>query len=165
MTRRSWIIFVILGAIVVLSHVQADEVKGKEIQLSPTSTNEVIQTFGRTEDGYAPLDQDPFSLENESHQNEILSDVFLTMLSPTFSSALQEYYKEPVQFDLYNTDIIELARFQHKGENEKSKHYDFHVMIRLKPYSETNEPLGISTLTLNIKPSEIIVVDLVHEDI
>ncbi|MBU9713483.1 DUF3888 domain-containing protein [Evansella tamaricis] len=121
-------------------------------------------SFEKTEDGYVPFEEDPFTEDPGSGEGETLADAFLTLLYPTLLECIVEYYGESTQFDLFNTEIVELARFQHEGENQKSKHFDFHVLIRVRPFTEGHNTIGMTTMTLNIKPDGVKIVDITHEN-
>lgn len=97
------------------------------------------------------------SFSKAAEENLILSDAFITTLSPHISNAVVGHYGELTQFGLYDVEVISINRTQN-GRN-----FNFIVVLKIFPYEKAHNYIGEDTLTLEINPSGVNVTKYIHE--
>lgn len=95
--------------------------------------------------------------ENESQQ-KLENDLLLSIFSPYIAKAIENYYGEPRQFDLWDAKIISIKRL------EPGSFY-FEITISVTTFKGPhNPPYGLETTTIRLDATGIHVVDFKHKD-
>lgn len=87
-------------------------------------------------------------------QEELLKDTFLVTLFPHITNALTGYYGELTQYS--DENVISITRSNEGGN-------DFNVVVKITPFVGAHNPIGTDTLTLNITPGGVTVINYKHE--
>ncbi|MGM0843360.1 MAG: DUF3888 domain-containing protein [Bacillota bacterium] len=99
----------------------------------------------------------PIQLHAEN-DTKIITDAFLTTLSPHVGNAVTGHYGELTQFALYDVEIIHIERLQ-EGEN-----FGFKTVLIVYPFEKAHNYIGADTLTLEILPTGVNVTNYEHKD-
>ena len=99
-----------------------------------------------------PLDTKAFNIDNQEFY-----DSYNTLLAPYASQVIRRKLADH-QYSLTDTKIIKLNVSQKKT-------FNFIVTVQYKTYiGAHNPPNGIETITFNINPSGVKVINFVHKD-
>ncbi|WHZ00471.1 DUF3888 domain-containing protein [Neobacillus sp. YX16] len=93
--------------------------------------------------------------ENDKY---LMSDAFLTTLSPHIGNAVVGRYGELTQYALYDIEIISLERTQN------GRTFDFNVVLKVFPFEKAHNYIGADTLTLEVLPSGVNITNYKHEE-
>lgn len=92
---------------------------------------------------------------NSRAQDKLSSDIIITMLSPYIRDEIIKYYGYSKSYDLYNIEFKEISRING---------YRFYIKILVKTFEHAhNPPYGNETITFEISPSEVKVLDFNHQ--
>ncbi|KRU25951.1 hypothetical protein VT91_12150 [Clostridium sporogenes] len=95
--------------------------------------------------------------ENES-QKKLENDLILRVFSPYIAKAIENYYGEPRQFDLWDAKIINLKRLEPGS-------FNFEIKISVTTFKGPhNPPYGLETVTIKVDDSGTHVVNFNHKD-
>lgn len=99
----------------------------------------------------------PDCINQVEAQEKLQNDLLLRVFSPYIAKAIENYYGEPRQFDLWNAKISNIKRL-HKGS------FNFKIMISVTTFKGAhNSPYGLETITLKIDDLGIHVIDFQHQ--
>ncbi|WP_025149522.1 DUF3888 domain-containing protein [Bacillus sp. H1a] len=85
-------------------------------------------------------------------------DSYNTLLAPYASQVIRRKLGPDYQYSLTDTKIIKIERFP-------KENFNFIVTVQYKTYiGAHNPPNGIETITFNIDPSGVKVINFVHKD-
>ncbi|AWX54324.1 DUF3888 domain-containing protein [Brevibacillus brevis] len=109
-----------------------------------------------------PSQTNASNLEVNIKQIKDLQDVFITTLDPHISKAIREYYKVkgiPMRsYALWDAKILEIQRLEEGS-------FSFKVTIQIRTYTGThNPPEGVETMTFNISPFGVKLLEFVHHE-
>lgn len=100
---------------------------------------------------------------NNGYMNQIDSpeklqtDLLIRIFSPYIGKAIENYYGEPRQFDLWNAKILKINRLQQGS-------FNFEIKISVKTFKGPhNPPYGLETTTIRIDDFGIRVIDFKHK--
>ncbi|PER08601.1 hypothetical protein COK25_02630 [Bacillus cereus] len=100
-----------------------------------------------------PLDTKVFNIDNQEFY-----DSYNTLLAPYASQVIRRKLGPDHQYSLTDTKIIKIERFPEEN-------FNFIVTVQYKTYiGAHNPPNGIETITFNINPSGVKVINFVHKD-
>lgn len=98
----------------------------------------------------------PPNIATASPSYQGLADTLLTTLNPTISKEVQKFYKTNKQYGLYDAKIVHIQRVQEGG-------FSFLVKVQVTTFEHAhNPPYGTDTITLEVDPATVKVVDFVH---
>jgi hypothetical protein len=88
---------------------------------------------------------------------KLQTDLLLSIFSPYVATAIENYYGEPRQFDLWNAKILNIKRLK-KGS------FNFEIIISVKTFKGAhNPPYGLETTTIRVDDLGIHVIDFNHQ--
>ncbi|PEQ63151.1 hypothetical protein CN470_11430 [Bacillus cereus] len=100
-----------------------------------------------------PLDTKAFNIDNQEFY-----DSYNTLLAPYASQVIRRKLGPDHQYSFTDTKIIKIERFPEEN-------FNFIVTVQYKTYiGAHNPPNGIETITFNINPSGVKVINFVHKD-
>ena len=100
-----------------------------------------------------PLDTKAFNIDNQEFY-----DSYNTLLAPYASQVIRRKLGPDHQYSLTDTKIIKIERFPEEN-------FNFIVTVQYKTYiGAHNPPNGIETITFNIDPSGVRVINFVHKE-
>jgi hypothetical protein len=91
-----------------------------------------------------------------------LKDVFITILDLDINKAISDYYTKksiPMRsYALWDAKILQIRRLEEGG-------FSFKVTIQIRTYTGPhNPPEGVETMTFNISPFGVKLLDFVHHE-
>ncbi|MGE6376689.1 DUF3888 domain-containing protein [Peribacillus muralis] len=92
------------------------------------------------------------------NDDKLLSDAFITTLSPHIGNAVTGHYGELTQYALYDVKIISIKRTQ------SGRSFGFIVVVKIFPFEKAHNYIGADTLTLSVEPSGVNVKNYIHEE-
>ncbi|MBO0576136.1 DUF3888 domain-containing protein [Clostridium botulinum] len=96
--------------------------------------------------------------EKESQKN-LENDLILSVFSPYVAKAIENYYGEPRQFDLWDAKIINIKRLEPGS-------FNFEIKISVTTFKAPhNPPYGLETVTIKVDDSGKHIVNFKHESI
>ncbi|MGD6804597.1 DUF3888 domain-containing protein [Rossellomorea vietnamensis] len=98
----------------------------------------------------------PIQSQAENNQT-IITDAFLTTLSPHIGNAVTGQYGELTQYALYDIEILSIER-THNGRT-----FGFNIVLKVYPFEEAHNYIGADTLTLEVMPSGVNVTSYKHQ--
>ncbi len=88
---------------------------------------------------------------------KLQKDLILSVFSPYIAKAIENYYGEPRQFDLWDAKILNIKRLN-KGS------FNFEIIISVTTFKGAhNPPYGLEITTIKIDDSGISVIDFKHQ--
>ncbi|WP_088363601.1 DUF3888 domain-containing protein [Bacillus cereus] len=100
-----------------------------------------------------PLDTKAVNIDDQEFY-----DSYNTLLAPYASQVIRRKLGPDHQYSLTDTKIIKIERFP-------KENFNFIVTVQYKTYTGAhNPPNGIETITFNIDPSGVRVINFVHKD-
>jgi len=90
----------------------------------------------------------------ENTPEQLYHDIALTLLAPHIDIALNNYYGEPTQYGLYDTNILDI--------NRPNGLYKFDVRLKVTPFVGAHNTIGEDVITFRISSGEVIFLDFVH---
>lgn len=84
-------------------------------------------------------------------------EALLSLLYPYISNAVNEYYNNSKQFDIYDAGILSIKKIGEK--------FRFEVVVQIETYTGPhNPPGGIDTITISTGPMGTKVVNYIHKE-
>ncbi|WP_259383691.1 DUF3888 domain-containing protein [Bacillus thuringiensis] len=106
----------------------------------------------------AVLFLNPLGTKAVNIDNQEFYDSYNTLLAPYASKVIRKKLGSDHQYSLTDTKIIKIERFPEEN-------FNFIVTVQYKTYiGAHNPPNGIETITFNIDPSGVKVINFVHKD-
>lgn len=85
-----------------------------------------------------------------------LHDTLLSTLNPAISKEIQKFYQTSKQYGLYDAKIVHIQRVEEGG-------FNCIVKVQVMTFEHAhNPPYGTDTITFEVKPDAVKVVDFVH---
>ncbi|MGD6967794.1 DUF3888 domain-containing protein [Rossellomorea vietnamensis] len=85
----------------------------------------------------------PIESRAENDQT-VITNAFLTTLSPHIGNAVTGHYGELTQYALYDIEILNIKR-THDGRT-----FGFNIVLKVYPFKEAHNYIGADTLTLEV---------------
>lgn len=87
---------------------------------------------------------------------KLQTDLLIRMFSPYISKAIENYYGEPRQFDLWSAKILSIKRLQQGS-------FNFEIKIAVRTFKGPhNPPYGLEITTIRVDTFGIRVIDFNH---
>ncbi|WP_055668837.1 DUF3888 domain-containing protein [Desnuesiella massiliensis] len=84
-------------------------------------------------------------------------EALLSLLYPYISNAVNEYYNNSKQFDIYDAEILSIKKIGEK--------FQFRVVVQIETYTGPhNPPGGRDTITISTGPMGTKVVNYIHKE-
>jgi hypothetical protein len=87
----------------------------------------------------------------------ILSDAFLTTLSPHISNAVTGFYGKFTQYALYDAEITSIK------QTAEGRSFEFKVVVKIFPFEKAHNYIGMDTIKMDISPSGVSVTSYSHK--
>lgn len=109
---------------------------------------------------YCAVSADSINTNNiitDDSKSKLENDLLLRFSSPYIDSAIENYYGEPRQFDLWDAKIISIKRFEPES-------FNFETTISVTTFKGPhNPPYGLEVVTIRIDGNGIHVVNFKHK--
>ncbi|KZL91840.1 DUF3888 domain-containing protein [Clostridium magnum] len=99
------------------------------------------------------------NINQDESQEKLENDLLLSVFTPYISKAIENYYGELRQFDLWDAKIISIKRLE-PGT------FNFETMISVATFKGPhNPPYGLEMVTIRFDDTGIHVVNFKHKDV
>lgn len=99
------------------------------------------------------------NINQDESKEKLKNDLLLSVFTPYISKAIENYYGELRQFDLWDAKIISIKRLEPGS-------FNFETAVSVTTFKGPhNPPYGLEVVTIRIGDTGINVVDFKHKDV
>lgn len=80
-----------------------------------------------------------------NNKSDEFKESIIVLLSPYIGKTIENIYGEKLSFDPYSTDILSITKAQESSPS-------FRIKLEVRPYSSSNNVVGVDVITILISP-------------